>query len=290
MIVSLIQRNVRIFFRDKMNVFFALLASLIMFVLYVFFLGQLQIDGMKENFPNATDETIEYFVNSWVFAGILTITSVTTGLAALQVFVSDRATGRFKDFAVSPVAKWKLVVAYLASTVIISLGLTTLMLLLSEVYVATNGGKWLEWDELLNVYMYLILSTITFAVISSFIAAFIKTESAFSSLGVIIGTSIGFLAGIYVPVGTLPSAVATVINVLPYAQAASLIREPFTQDALEEITSGNQQAVTTMRDAFGMNINIGDTTLAATTIVMILVFLAVVFGILSVMRLSKKLQ
>lgn len=290
MIASLIQRNMRIFFRDKMNVFFALLASLIMFVLYVFFLGQLQIDGTKENFPNASDETIRYFVNSWVFAGILTITSVTTGLAALQVFVSDRASGRFKDFAVSPVAKWKLVLAYLVSTVLISLALTTLMFLLSEAYIVANGGSWLEWNEILTVFAYLILSTITFGVISSFIAAFIKTESAFSSLGVIIGTSIGFLAGIYVPVGTLPNAVATVINVLPYAQAASLIREPFTQDALEEITSGNQQAVTTMRDAFGMNINIGDTTLSVTSIVVILVSLAVVFGALSVLRISKKLQ
>ena len=85
----------RIFFRDKTNVFFALLASLIMFILYVFFLGQLQIDAMKESFPGASDQAIGYFVNSWVFAGILTITSVTTGLAALQVFVSDRASGRF---------------------------------------------------------------------------------------------------------------------------------------------------------------------------------------------------
>lgn len=290
MILSLIQRNMRIFFRDKMNVFFALLASLIMFVLYVFFLGQLQIDGMKENFPNASDETIGYFVNSWVFAGILTITSVTSGLAALQVFVSDRASGRFKDFAVSPVAKWKLVVAYLVSTVLISLGLTTLMLVLSEVYIVANGGEWLEWNELLKVGAYLVLSTVTFAVISSFIAAFIKTESAFASLGVIIGTSIGFLAGIYVPVGTLPGAVAMVINVLPYAQAASLIREPFTQNALEEITSNNQQAITTMRDAFGMNINIGDTTLSVSAIVTILVSLAVVFGVLAVMRISRKLQ
>ncbi|MNH50212.1 ABC-2 type transporter [compost metagenome] len=290
MIGSLIQRNIRIFFRDKMNVFFALLASLIMFVLYVFFLGQLQVDGMKETFPNASEETIHYFVNSWVFAGILTITSVTTGLAALQVFVSDRASGRFKDFAVSPVAKWKLVVAYLTSTVIIALGLTTVMLLLSEIYIVINGGEWLNWEELVVVYGYLILSTVTFAAISSFIAAFIKTESAFSSLSVIIGTSIGFLAGIYVPVGTLPTSVANAINVLPYSQAASMIREPFTQSSLADITSGNDQAIADMKDAYGMNVLIGDTTLTTTTIVITLASLTVVFGVLAVVRISKKLQ
>lgn len=273
-----------------MNVFFALLASLIVFVLYVFFLGQLQIDSIKDSFPGASEETVKYFVNSWMFAGILIITSVTTGLAALEVFVSDRVSGRFKDFAVSPVAKWKLVVAYLVSTVLISLGLTTLMFILSEIYIVFNGGEWLNWNQILTIYVYLILSTITFAVISSFIAAFIKTESAFSSLGLIIGTSIGFLAGIYVPVGTLPSAVANVINVLPYAQAAALVREPFTQDSLEEITSGNQDAIDSIQDAFGMNVNIGDMTLSPPAIVLILVSLAVIFGVLAVMRISRKLR
>lgn len=290
MIGQLIQRNIRIFFRDKMNVFFALLASLIMFVLYVFFLGQLQIDAMKEIFPRANDEAIRYFVNSWVFAGILTITSVTTGLAALQVFVSDRASGRFKDFAVSPIAKWKLVLAYLTSTVIISLGLTTLMLLLSEVYIVINGGNWLTWTELLTVYGYLILSTVAFAAISSFIATFIKTESAFSSLGVIIGTSIGFLAGIYVPVGTLPVAVANAINTLPYSQAASLIREPFTKNSLATIASNNHEAVAGIQNTYGINIHIGNMTVTTLTIVCILLGLALVFGVLAVRRLSKKIM
>lgn len=273
-----------------MNVFFALLASLIMFVLYVFFLGQLQIDAMKEIFPHANDEAIRYFVNSWVFAGILTITSVTTGLAALQVFVSDRASGRFKDFAVSPIAKWKLVVAYLTSTVIISLGLTTLMLLLSEVYIVISGGNWLPWTELLTIYGYLTLSTVAFAAISSFIATFIKTESAFSSLGVIIGTSIGFLAGIYVPVGTLPVAVANVINMLPYSQAASLIREPFTKNSLATIASNNHEAVAGIQNAYGINIHIGNMTVTTLTIVCILLGLALVFGVLAVRRLSKKIM
>lgn len=289
MIGQLIQRNIRIFFRDKMNVFFALLAPLIMFALYVFFLGQLQTDAMKEIFPHANEEAIRYFVNSWVFAGILTITGVTTGLAALQVFVSDRASGRFKDFAVSPIAKWKLVVAYLTSTVIISLGLTTLMLLLSESYIVVSGGNWLSWTELFTIYSYLILSTVAFAAISSFIATFIKTESAFSSLGVIIGTSIGFLAGIYVPVGALPTAVANVINILPYSQAASLIREPFTQDSLVAIASGNQQAIIDTQDAYGINVHIGNVTLTTTMIVCILLCLALIFGVLAVRQLSKKI-
>lgn len=289
MIVKLVQRNMRIFFRDRMNVFFALLASLVMFIAYLFFLGGLQIDSIREAFPGAGVEAIQYFVNSWVFAGILTVTCVTTGLAALQVFVSDRVSGRFKDFAVSPIAKWKLVVGYLVSTIIISIIMTTAMLAISEIYIVTGGGGWLTWAQLFVVYGYLLLTTISFATISSFIATFIKTESAFSSLNVIVGTSIGFLAGIYVPIGTLPTSVANVINVLPFSQAASLIREPFTRDSLAAIASGKGEAITAVQNSYGISISVGDFSVTRFMIVCILLALAILFGGLAVWRLSRKI-
>lgn len=290
MITALITRNIRIFFRDKMNVFFAMLSSLIMFVLYVFFLGQLQVDGIKELLPGADSTAINYFVNSWVFAGILTITTITTGLAALQVFVADRASGRFNDFSVSPIAKWKLVLSYLVSTFVIAMGLTTIMLVISELYIVAQGGAWLSLSQLGLTYAYLMLSTLAFSAISSFLATFIKTEAAFSSLGIIIGTSVGFLAGVYVPLGTLPVAVGNVMNTLPYSQSASLVREPFTNDALRGLADNNPQVTEQLRQSFGVDIALGDTTLNTTTIVTILFGVSVTFGVLAVQRLSRKLQ
>ncbi|MNH40214.1 hypothetical protein D3C72_2054710 [compost metagenome] len=69
-----------------------------------------------------------------------------------------------------------------------------------------------------------------------------------------------------------------------------MIREPFTQSSLADITSGNDQAIADMKDAYGMNVLIGDTTLTTTTIVITLASLTVVFGVLAVVRISKKLQ
>ena len=78
----------------------------------------------------------------------------------------------------------------------------------------------------------------SFAALSSLVITFIKNNSAFTSLSVIVGTGIGFMAGIYVPLGIMSASVANVLNVLPFAQAAVLLREPFVSVPLENIGEG----------------------------------------------------
>jgi len=283
------KRNIQIFFRDKMNVFFALLASLIMFVLYTIFLGEMQVENLHETLPGVSDELARNFVNAWVFAGILTITTITTGLAALQVFVSDQASGRFKDFAVAPISKAKIIAAYLASTVVISLSLTAFMLLISQIYIVATGGNWIGAENLAVVCVYLILSCITFSALSSFVATFIKTESAFSSFSVIIGTAAGFVAGVYVPIGALPAVVANVINSLPFSQIASLIREPFTQHAASEIMRGDSKAIASFNESFGMVVEINGKLVSSNLIILIALGITIIFTWFAIKRISRKL-
>ena len=102
---SIVRRNLRLFFRDRMNVFFSLLGAIILFVLYTLFLARLQIDGLGETFPDATEQEIRAFVDSWMFAGIVMLTTITTGLGALASLVEDGESGRFRDFLVSPVRR-----------------------------------------------------------------------------------------------------------------------------------------------------------------------------------------
>ena len=71
---TIIGRNLRLFFRDRLNVFFSLLSAIILFALYTLFLGNLQTTGLQESFPDATTAEIKAFVDSWMFAGIVGMT------------------------------------------------------------------------------------------------------------------------------------------------------------------------------------------------------------------------
>ena len=81
--VQFAKRNILLFFRDKATVFFSLLSPLIVLMLYVFFLGDLQVMTVKSYFPEGVqvdEKLISAFVDSWLIAGIMCVSSLTVAL------------------------------------------------------------------------------------------------------------------------------------------------------------------------------------------------------------------
>ena len=77
--INLIKRNLKLFFRDRTSVFFSLLAVFIIIGLYVLFLGNM----MAKNFKELLGDNARFAVDSWVMAGLLSVTSITTTMGAL---------------------------------------------------------------------------------------------------------------------------------------------------------------------------------------------------------------
>lgn len=75
----------------------------------------------------------------------------------------------------------------------------------------------------------------------------------------------GFLAGAYIPPGTLPDTVVDFLNVLPFAQSASLIRGPCTSGALDALTSTIPQARSSLEQNYGLTLQIGNAGVTAAT-------------------------
>lgn len=289
-IALLSQRNLRIFFRDRAGVFFSLLSALILFALYALFLGNLQTEYLRAEFPRATDAEISAFVNAWVFAGITMITTLTTGLAALNVFVDDASTGRFRDFLVSPIKQTSMIGGYLLSSFIISVLMTAVVVVVGQLYVLLRGEPVMSWAELGQCAVYVLLSAGAFAAFSGFIVTFIRSSTAFASLSTIVGTIIGFLAGAYIPAGALPAGVVNVLNSLPFAQSAMLIRQPFTAQSLEALTTGQDQAAEAVEEFYGISASIGDLTISNGFAVAVLVVMIVVFAVLGTWRIGRRIR
>lgn len=286
----LARRNLRIFFRDRGAVFFSLLSALILIGLYALFLGSLQVDNLQTRFPNAADGDISAFVDAWVFAGITMITTLTTGLAALSVFVEDSSTGRFKDFLVSPIRRSALIFGYMISSFIVSVLMTAVVVAVSQGYTAIRGNEVMTPSDLLLSAGYIVVSSAAFSSLSGFVVTFLRSNGAFAALSTIVGTVIGFLAGAYIPAGTLPSGVVNVMNALPFAQSAMLLRQPFTDASLEMLTDGQEAAVEALGDFYGIAISVGDFAISNSFAVLALAALFLVFTTLSSYRLSRRIR
>jgi len=287
---AILRRNLRIYFRDRLGVFFSLLGALVLFVLYMLFLRSLQTSSLESSFPHATTGEISAFVDTWMFAGIIGITTITTGLGAFTTFVDDAATARFRDFVVSPIRRSQLVLGYLLSSVTVALIMSLVILALSLLYMLIVDGLVLTVGQIAAVLGLTVLSCTGFAALSAFAVSFVRTPGAFAALSTIAGTTLGFLAGAYVPVGLFPEGVANLINAMPFGQTATLIRQQLSQQTLDTLTAGQPQAAAHISQLFGITAAVGDWQVPAGYVIAVLLAMAVVFTTLATLRIRRRLR
>ena len=100
--LAFVNRNLKVFFRDKTAVFFSLLAVFIVLGLYILFLGDVWTDSFS-NIKEAKE-----LMNCWIIAGLIGVTSVTANMGAFGIMVEDKSKNKMKDFTVSPMKNFKL--------------------------------------------------------------------------------------------------------------------------------------------------------------------------------------
>lgn len=274
------RRNLKLFFRDRAAVFFSLLAVLIIIGLYVLFLGDM-VAGDLTGVPGG-----RFLMDSWIMAGLLAVTSVTTTMGAVGVVVDDRSKGIAKDFHASPLKRTTLVGGYLLSTMAIGVIMSIVGLILAELYILAGGGEFLPLGNLLKVLGLIFLSTMASGSLVFFLASFFKTQNAYGVASTVVGTLIGFLMGIYVPIGVLPSAVQTAIRLFPISHAAVLFRQVLMDVPLDRSFAEAPPAmVTNFKASLGIVFQFGDSALSTAGSLLVLVVTTVIFFALGVWRM-----
>ncbi len=276
-------RNLKVFFKDKSSVFFSLLSVFIIIGLYVFFLG----DVMVRSLPGIA--SARFLMDSWIMAGMLAAATVTTTMGAFGIMVQDKEQKIVKDFAASPVSKSSLVGGYIFGALVVGLIMSLLSFLLAEVYILSGGGTLLSPINALKTLGLIVLNTLCSSSIVLFLISFMKSSNAFATASTILGTLIGFLTGIYLPIGQLPEAVQMVVKVFPVSHGAALLRQVMMEAPLADAFSGvPAEAVAEFEQAMGVRLFFGDTAVPPLVGILILLATTLVFYGLSILNLSRK--
>ena len=241
------KRNLLIYFRDKSAVFFSFLSVFILIALYVFFLGDLIADGVPD-FPAK-----HWLLLSWIIAGVLTVTSVTTTLGAFSVMVNDRATNAYKDFNVSPIKRTSILGGYIISSLSIGFLMCIIALIAANIMLVATGEPLLSLLQIIKSLGVIFLAVLTAGSMISLLVIFFKTSNAFAAASTLIGTLIGFLAGIYIPIGTLPAYLQTVIQFFPISHIAALLRQVLMEAPMTEAFAG---APVEMKEEFRLQLGV----------------------------------
>ncbi|MEF9952055.1 MAG: ABC transporter permease [Clostridium sp.] len=278
-------RNLKLFFRDKGAVFFSILSVLIVIGLYVLFLG----DNMGKSFTTLKDSKL--LVTTWIVSGIIAVTSISTTLGAFSIIVNDRQLKIFKDFSSSPLKRYQLVSGYILSSFIVGVLMTLIALILSLGYITFNGGELPSPHNIIKILGIILLSVLSNSAIMLFIVSFFKSHSGYSAASAVVGTLIGFLTGTYIPIGGLPESVQLIIKLFPPSHSAALLRQTLMENTLTTSFSGiPSKYLEEFNLNMGITYKIGDALITPSTSILILIGTAVIFFILGILNISKKLK
>ena len=281
--IGFTMRNLAVFFKDKSAVFFSLLSVFIVIGLYVVFLGETLSSGFNHL------DGARYLMDSWIVAGLLAITSVTTAMGAFGIMVEDKSNKIIKDFVSSPIKNTAIVGGYILSAMVISIIMSLVTLVLSELYIISNGGQLLALSQLIKVFLLMILTTMTNVSIVLFIVSFFNSSNAFTTASTVIGTLIGFVTGVYLPIGQLPESVQLVVKCFPISHASALFRQIMTATPLDiTFADAPPDSILAFNQSMGTVFTIGDHTITTIESVMVLVATSILFYGLSVVNIRRK--
>jgi len=284
LLYNMVVRNLKLYLRDKAAVFFSFLSVIIILAMYILFLGKMQSNFLSNDF--GIGEAKDWMVAAWIMAGILMVSTVTIPLGAVGKLIDDRTNGVLNDFYAAPINRNILALSYLISAWVIGFIMVMANFVIGQAYVLSQGGEFMTLLEYAKVIGLILLSIMTFSSLFFFLSLYIRSSNAYGTLSTLVGTFIGFLGGIYIPIGVLGENVQKVMNVLPTAHAVTIMRRVYMAGAIDSAFGDlPEEAYETYAYWYGMDIYIGDFEMQNWQMLASMILFMVVFYILSVIKL-----
>lgn len=280
--LNLAKRNFLVYIKDKGAVAFSLLGVFVIIGLYMLFLGDVILSEEVKSI-----EGIDLMMDGWVLAGIVAVASITTSMGAFGIMVTDQVHKQEKDIFSAPIARWKITGGYILGAAFTGIIMSLLAFTVSEIYLLIQGAGLIPLISIVKIIGIIILAVAAACSMVLLIMSFIKTNAAYSGASTILGTLIGFLTGMYMPIGSLSESMQWVVKCFPLTHASALLRRYMTQEILADMKAP-AELIQELKEEMGVVLYFGDTFCSEGMHMAILAGTVVLFFLLSMLSLGRK--
>lgn len=309
---SIIKRNIMVYCKDYENVFYTFLSMIIIIILMLLFLGDMNINIIKnvledmdefmaanpipEEFliagtrnPALDDTNARTLMLSLLIAGITIVNGISASMGMLSQMSWDEEVGKLSCFYVAPISRLVLVTGYVISAICLGVIFSVVTVVVSEIVLVLTGGVILSFTQMLKVLGVIVINSFATTSFLFFITSFAKTRSAFNGIANFVYVLAGFVTGMYLPIGYMPSIVQKVLTFIPMTQGSAWMRDVFTSDALYDTFAGlPKEVLTEYGEISGITLRIGDTIVTPWMQFALMLGSGVIFLILSSIKMRKK--
>lgn len=309
---ALVYRNMLVYCRNKENVFYSSLSMLIIILLMLVFLGDMNVDIVKgvlrdmDKMPGLAnipanqlisgvrdplldDKNARDLVLSMIIAGITVVNGVTVSLGVIGLMIEDEYNNRLGTFYVSPVSRLVLVSGYVTAAFILSMIFSLGTVVLSEIFMFMTGGTIITAMQALRIIGLIILNSFSATCFMFFLSGFAHTPSSYGGLSTLVGTLVGFITGMYIPIGYMPDFVGKILMLFPMCAGSAWMRRIFVEDAVVRTFAGlPKQAIDTYYEYMGITIKLGDNEITDLMKFIMLLVSGLLFLALSAFLMKRK--
>lgn len=284
---SLVQRNIKLFFKDRALFFVAMISPVVLLVLFVTFLGSTYkntfLNIISEFGASVQDGVVDGAVVAYLFSALLSVSCVTVAFCCNVMSIQDKINGVKNDFEVTPVKKTTIAFSYLVATFIVSMIICLIIFAILLIVTSTMGQFYFSFSNICFSLLIIAALCLFGAILSSIVCHFCSTQSLLGAITGIVSSCYGFLCGAYMPISQFSSGISNFISILPGTFGTSLLKNRLLSGYLAEMSSEGVPggALDAIRHGFDLklsfsgneiSINLMTIVLAATIIISLALF------------------
>lgn len=272
---ALVQRNCKLFFKDKGMFFTALITPVILLVLYVTFLANVYRESFTESFADGisiSEKLVNATVGGQLFSSLLAVCCVTVAFCSNMLMVQDKVTGARRDLTMTPVKKSTMALGYYLATVISTLIVCFVATGLCLLYIA-KAGWYLSAADVAAIFFDVVLLVLFGTALSSIINLFLTSQGQISAVGTIVSAGYGFLCGAYMPIANFSEGLQKVLSFLPGTYGTSMLRNHALRGVFEKMKDIGfpTETIEGLKDSIDCNIYFFDNLVTLKTMYLILI-------------------
>lgn len=295
---SLVERDIKLFFKDRTFFLVAMVSPMILLLLFVTFLKSIYVGTFEEIF-NSFGAVIDAgltdgAVTVYLFASLLSVSCVTVAFCCNVMSIQDKIHGVENDFKVTPVSRTIVAFSYLMATFLVSVLICLIMFALLMIIALCMGQFYFDATSIIGGIGNIILLSLFGSILSSIVCYFCSTEAQVNVITATVSSCYGFLCGAYMPISQFSNEIGNFISMLPGTYGTSLLKNHLLSGYLAKMQDGGLpiEAAEAIREGFDLKLTLFGNEISTNVmwIVMIaaIVILSIIFAIISLKRKNRR--
>ena len=258
-LISLVKRNTKCYFKDKVTFFFFFITPLILLVLFVTFLRNVYIESFKtalsENNLEINNRIIEGIAGAWLMSSILSVSSVTVAFCSNVIMIEDKINSAVNDFNVSPVNKTTVSIAYFVSNFFVTFIVLMCVMVIGHIYLAAVGW-YIEVGDVFMIIVDCICGILFGTLLAGVVESFVTTQGGLSAVATLVSSMYGFICGAYMPISSFSKGLQNFLCMLPGTYSVGILRNHYMAGYVSALSEAGvpSEALNSVKDRFDANL------------------------------------